>query len=368
MKIEKNTSLILTANDVETIIRHYGLDELMDVLIARLVSAITSYNHKKIIIPVRSGFHYNKPQNGLLEWMPLLNTEDKVMMKIVGYHPRNPDDQNLPTILSNISAYDTSTGHLIGIVDGVLLTALRTGAASAVASTYMAHPESSTLGIIGCGAQAVTQLHALSRSFDFKSILIYDVSPDALLSFKERTSVLRLNSEIVNADIDEVVNAADILVTATTIEVGAGPLFRNIETKPHLHINAVGSDFPGKIELPLELLKKSFVCSDFPEQALLEGECQQLKPEYIGPGWVEVIQRFKDFEELRSVRTVFDSTGWPLEDLVVMELFLEYGLELGLGKEVTIEHLSEDVKNPYHFLSKSGKPVLMNQNNMDQGN
>ena len=355
MNGDTNTSLILRSPDVEKIIKQFGLNELMDELILRLERAIKSYDHQKIIIPVRSGFCYDDPKSGLIEWMPLMNTGDKVMIKVVGYHPTNPVIDNLPTILSTISVYDTASGHLIGLADGVLLTALRTGAASALASKYMAHPDSSTIGLIGCGAQAVTQLHAISRLFKPSKILIYDVSQEAMLSFKDRVEVLNIDAEIIPMKVDQMVEMVDILVTATTVEVGEAPLFQQVETKPHVHVNAVGSDFPGKFELPLQLLKQSFVCPDFPEQAYLEGECQQLEKKDVGPGWVEVIKNYDKYHHLQSARTVFDSTGWPLEDLVVLELFIEYGQELGLGEKVSIEHLSEDVKNPYHFLTESKK-------------
>ena len=351
--MDKNnrTSLVLRSSDVEIIIKRFGLNELMDELIVRLDQAIKSYNHEKVIIPVRSGFCYDKPQNGLIEWMPLMNSGDKVMIKVVGYHPANPIVENLPTIISTIYAYDTSTGHLIGTVDGVLLTALRTGAASALASKYMASPLSSTLGLLGCGAQAIAQLHAISRIIKFDKVLMYDSSEQAMLSFEERAAVLGLDLTLVPAQVEEVVQMSDILVTATTVEVGDGPLFKNLDTKPHLHVNAVGSDFPGKYELPKELLEQSYVCPDFPEQAVLEGECQQLGASSIGSGWVDVIQNIEDYSHLKSSRTVFDSTGWPLEDFVALELFLEYGEELGLGERVSIEHISEDVKNPYQFLN-----------------
>ena len=350
MSKNNKTSLVLGARDVEIIIKQFGLNELMDELISRLDQEIKSYNHEKVIIPVRSGFCYDQPQNGLIEWMPLMNSGDKVMIKIVGYHPDNPIIENLPTIISTIYAYDTSTGHLIGTVDGVLLTALRTGAASALASKYMASPHSSTLGLLGCGAQAITQLHAISRIFKLEEVLFYDSSEQAMLSFEERARVLGLSMNFVPSTVDQVVRRSDILVTATTIEVGEGPLFKGVETQSHLHVNAVGSDFPGKFELPQELLKTSYVCPDFPEQAILEGECQQLEAADIGSGWVDVIQNFENYTHLKTNRTVFDSTGWPLEDFVALELFLEYGEELGLGENIAIEHLSEDVKNPYQFL------------------
>lgn len=116
---------------------------------------------------------------------------EKFFIKVVGYHPSNPSKFNLPTIISTISEYDTNSGHLCAVIDGVLATAIRTGAASAVASKLMAHPESSTLGLIGCGTQAVTQLQALSLCFKIERVLIYDIDPNALSSFEKRCSALK---------------------------------------------------------------------------------------------------------------------------------------------------------------------------------
>ena len=272
------------------------------------------------------------------------------MIKVVGYHPGNPDKYNLPTILSTLSAYDTATGHLLGLMDGVLLTALRTGAASAIASVLLADPASKILGLIGCGAQSVTQLHALSRNFDFEKVLIYDTDQTAMSSFQDRCLALDLELEIAYSTIEEIVTTSDILCTATSVEVGKGPLFSDMETKPSLHINAVGADFPGKVELPLGLLEKSFISPDFREQAVIEGECQQLDREKIGPDLVEVAQNHQQYIHVQKQLSVFDSTGWALEDQVVMELFLEYASSLGLGKEIEIEFMPEDAKNPYHFI------------------
>jgi L-lysine cyclodeaminase len=340
-------------NDMGHIVHHVGLNELMDVLISRLTAAVQAFDPEQTSIPVRSGFHYEQPHTGLVEWMPLLNRGDQVMIKVVGYHPANPQAYGLPTIVSTISTYDTTTGHLSGLMDGVLLTALRTGATSALASKFLAHPESAALGLIGCGAQAVTQLHALSRIFRLEKVLIHDTDPRALLSFADRCAALDLAVDFIPAPIQDILVDSDILCTATSVAVGAGPLFSHLDTNPRLHINAVGSDFPGKVELPRDLLEMSLVCPDFRAQAVVEGECQQLKPENIGPDIIEVVQNPEKYAYAQHQRSVFDSTGWALEDLVAMELFLEYATELGLGQEIEIEKMQEDAKNPYHFLREA---------------
>ena len=353
MSANKNKTLVLTSSDIQEILRHFGVDWTMITLVERLEIAINNYNPQKSIIPIRSGFHYQKPEPGLIEWMPLYNQDDqggKVLIKVVGYHPSNPSKLDLPTIVSTISEYDTNSGHLSALIDGVLATAIRTGAASAVASKLMAKPTSSILGLIGCGTQSITQLHAIALLFKIERVLFYDINPNTSSSFEKRCSALNLDIEFVSTDIEEIVKSSDILCTATSIDIGGGPLFSNIETKPHLHINAVGSDFPGKVEIPLELLQKCFVCPDFIEQAIVEGECQQLQKKDIGAGLVEVVQNPGQYAYLQNERTVFDSTGWALEDKVVMDLFLDCASQLGLGQELEIEHRPIDTKNPYDFL------------------
>ena len=144
----------------------------MDELIDRLDKAFRSFDPQRTKVPVRSGFNYSLPRSGLLEWMPLLQSGEHVLMKMVGYHPHNPDLSGLPTILSDFSLYNATTGRLEAVVDGTLLTAFRTGAASAVASRFLGSPDSRVVGLIGCGAQAVTQLHAMTRVFDIQTIVV----------------------------------------------------------------------------------------------------------------------------------------------------------------------------------------------------
>ena len=353
MRANTTKTLVLSSLNIQEILRHFGVDWIMMTLVERLRVAINNYNPQKLSIPVRSGFQYEKPKPGLIEWMPLYSQDDqegKVSIKVVGYHPSNPAKFNLPTILSTISEYDTNSGHLCALIDGVLATAIRTGAASALASKMMAKPTSSVLGLIGCGTQAITQLHAISLCFKIERVLFYDIDPKASSSFEKRCSALNLDIDFISTTIEEIVKSSDILCTATSINIGAGPLFSNIETKPHLHINAVGSDFPGKVEIPLDLLQKSFICPDFIEQAIVEGECQQLERKDIGGGLIEVVQNWDKYAYLQNERTVFDSTGWALEDKIVMDLFLDCASELGLGQELDIEHRPGDTKNPYDFL------------------
>lgn len=348
----KHSTLILSPADIEQMVFHFGLDTLMDQLIARMTAAFQEFDDTQTQVPARSGFHYEQPENGLIEWMPVMETGRQVVVKMVGYHPNNPQKFKLPTIVSTVAAYDTATGNLKALMDGVFLTAFRTGAASAVASKLLANPDSKVLGLIGCGAQSITQLHAISRIFDLSQVLYYDITSSAMESFPGRCLDLAQNLSLVASDTRSIVQQADIICTATSIDIGAGPLFSGIATQAHVHINAVGSDFPGKVELPLDLLKNGFVCPDFPAQAIREGECQQLQPEEIAPDIIAVAKDPGRYTWVQSSRSVFDSTGIALEDLVCMELFMECAEQLNLGTRVKIENLDQDAKNPYDFLRK----------------
>ena len=344
---------VLSVEEIRQIVVHVGLDALMDEMIARLTAAFEQFDPAETMVPVRTGFSYQQPHVGLVEWMPLFQKSHQIVVKAVGYHPQNPGLYDLPTVISTISAYDPVSGHLSALMDGTFLTALRTGAASAIASRCLAKSDSRVLGLIGAGAQAITQLHALSRCFDLEKVLVFDSDPAVGRSFAERIACLQLGSlDIRQADVTDIIAAADILCTATSVEVGRGPVFADQVRQPWLHINAVGADFPGKFEIPLSLLERSFVCPDFREQALQEGECQRLKnPEKIGPELFEVVQQTTQYLPYQQQLTLFDSTGFALEDQIAMNMLLDYATELQVGTWVSLESASVEVRNPYSFVT-----------------
>jgi ornithine cyclodeaminase/alanine dehydrogenase-like protein (mu-crystallin family) len=350
-------TLILGADEIRGIALRVGIDALMDEAIERLTRALETFDGATTTVPARRGFVYDRPAPGLLEWMPCMEHGRGATIKIVGYHPGNARADRLPTIVSTVSAYDTGTGHLRCLMDGTFLTALRTGAASAVASRILASARSRTLGLVGAGAQAVTQLHALARVFDLDRVLVYDIDVGAQASFASRAGHLAGGARVEPAPLRRIIETSDLICTATSVGVGDGPVFAGWEPRPWAHFNAVGSDFPGKVELPVEVLRHCFVCPDSREQAVREGECQQLEESAIGPQLYELVQRRSEFLPLREVLTVFDSTGWALEDRVAMELLMDHAEEIGVGRVVGIETTSGDVLNPYDFLTSD--PLLM---------
>ena len=343
-------SLVLKSDDVRALVSDAGLDYLLDRTIDRLRFGLRQARGGGFEAPKRAGFHYRQPAVGLLEWMPGKDAESTTV-KVVGYHPHNPSS-SLPTILSVVAAFDTSTGALTALADGTFLTALRTGAASAIATDVLAREDCRTLGLIGCGAQAVAQLHALARVRPIDSVLIFDVDKRVEASFEQRIEPLGLQVRVGRPPLEQVVENSDILCTCTSVAPGEGPVFESGPRRPWLHVNAVGSDFPGKVETPSVLLERAFICADFPEQCLLEGECQQVKPSAIAVDLAELSSEPSQFHCRREELTVFDSTGWSLEDHFALDVLVTEAKRRGLGTEMEIDSSSAaDPHNPYAFLS-----------------
>ena len=337
-------TLFLHNDDLHKIVSTIGVNTVMRNCIKGLLDAYLYYDSTKIVMKKRDGFMYNKPHSGVLEWMPIMTDENIALIKIVGYNPQNPVVKKLPTILSQINLVDTTTGHTLALMDGRLMTAIRTGAASAVASKLMANPDSEILGIVGCGCQAVTQFHALSQEFNFKKIYLYDIDVDSAVSLSKYLERFDVVNEIVA--LEKLVEESDIICTVTSAEANFTPVIKSLCTKQHTHINAVGSDLPKKIEIPRELLMKSYVCPDYLEQAIAEGECQQLRPHEIGLDIISLSKSTQNFDNLKQTITVYDSTGIPLQDLVIAQQFIDYAKQLKMNN-VLEKNIYSDQKNPY---------------------
>lgn len=345
-------TLVIGHEDFAAINDIYGWDKVMDLMIDRLAKAFANAGTDTSNTPNRDGFRRCDAASGALEWMPHHELGRAVTIKTVAYTPDNPGSLGLPTVIGTVARFDDITGHLVAISDGVLLTAIRTGAASAVASRLLAIPGSRVLGLIGAGAQAVTQLHALSRAFPLERVLVHDIDPHHAASFVHRAAFTGLPVELV--DVSKIEAAADIICTATTVPVGGGPVLAGTSLRPHVHINAVGADLPGKVELPSHVLKKALVCPDHIGQARLEGECQQLSGHEIGPDLPAICADPELADQHRWRTTVYDSTGFALEDHVALDLILSLALEAGLGHRIELECISRDALDPYEAVRSIG--------------
>ncbi len=101
-------------------------------------------------------------------------------------------------MIATSSMWDTETGHLVALADATLLTALRTGAASGIATDLLARSGPITVGLVGLGAQSVTQLHAISRVRSVVKVIALDTDPEVAETFTRRTAFLGLDVDVVD--------------------------------------------------------------------------------------------------------------------------------------------------------------------------
>lgn len=353
MKNHRPVPRLLETKDVQKIVARVGANRLMAEVIDELESKLLTASFE--MVP-RRGF---STESGLLEWMPSMDNGQKVGLKMVSYHPCNADQHSLPTILATVGIYDAASGQIEFLMDGTLLTALRTGALSAIASRNLAHPKASTLGLVGCGCQAVTQLQALAEIRPWTSVLTYDIDKAQEKRFAQRVVELGISpAPVTSAPLERLVAEADVICVATSVAPGQGPVIESgWNHKPWLHINAVGSDYPGKIEISKELLMGAFVCPDQLSQAIEEGECQQLEAGQIGPELEELLK--SPVAGLGEKLTVFDSTGPGIADLWTASYFRDKAERFGLGLEVDMVPNYLAPKDPYAFLDSAVESAVV---------
>ncbi len=238
-------------------------------------------------------------------------------MKWVNAHPGNTST-NLPSVMAVIVLNDPDSGYPLAIMEGARITAYRTGATAAIASRYLAPPGSTTLGIIGAGYQAYTQIIAHTCIFDLAAIHVFDTSPSAVEHL-----IARMPGYPIRSCTAQEAAAADILCTLTP---SRGPVVEREWIKNGTHINAVGADAAGKQELDPAILKDAKVVVDDIRQAGASGEINvpistgrySLEEVYAGLGEI-ICGNIPGRMETDGI-TVFDSTGVAIEDMAVAKL------------------------------------------------
>jgi alanine dehydrogenase len=247
-------------------------------------------------------------------------------MKWVNAHPQNPS-RNLPSVMATIIYNDPETGYPLAIMDATEITAYRTGAAAAIASKYLARQDSHTIGIIGAGCQAYTQILAHAELFSPIAINVFDISKVAV----DRLISSCPGFSIRNCSIQEAA-ASDIVCTLTP---SRNPIIKKEWIIAGTHVNAVGADATGKEELDSSILKDAIVIVDDLEQASAGGEINVP----IQKGIYTIREVYGTLAELvtgkkkgrtdNKVITVFDSTGIAIEDIAVAKFLFEKAQQMG---------------------------------------
>ncbi|MCZ7543757.1 MAG: ornithine cyclodeaminase family protein [Anaerolineae bacterium] len=264
--------------------------------------------------------------------------ERYTVVKIVSVCPDNPA-RDLPAINGVVFVIDAQTGAPLALMDGAFLTALRTGAASGLATDLLARPNAAVLGVIGAGVQARTQIAAMLAVRPVQQVRIYSLmgAPELAEELRQRHPHLEVR---VAGSSDEAVRGASIIVTATT---SREPVVFAEDLAQGVHINGVGSFTPEMQEVAADVVRRARVFVDAREGALAEAG------DLIIPLRQGLI-RAEDITEIGQVAagekpgrtspdevTFFKSVGNAVQDAVVASLVYQVAEARGMGQEVDLD-------------------------------
>ena len=242
-------------------------------------------------------------------------------VKIGSFWAGNPA-RGLPRHNSTIVLLDPQTGRLGAVIEAGKVNAYRTAAADAVAADLLARKQAKVLAIFGAGNQAGFEVRALARIRPIETVLVVARPSPRRDAFVERVNDWGLKARAVSAE--EAVRTADIVVTATP---SREPLFDAAWVGPGTHIVSMGSDAPGKRELPSELFPRARLFCDLLSQSLEIGEFQHVR-DAIDAGVLavtpigDVIEKRAPGRRFDNEITVFDSSGISLQDLYMADALL----------------------------------------------
>jgi ornithine cyclodeaminase/alanine dehydrogenase-like protein (mu-crystallin family) len=283
----------------------------MEDLLPAMERALADLSTGKAVQPVRLVVPVAE-HGGFFAAMPAY--DGALGAKLVTFYPGN---RGIPTHHAQILLFKPETGEPLAVIDGRLITEMRTAAASAVATRLLARREASVLAILGSGVQAGSHLEALRLVRDFREVRVW--SPRKAGDFARRFGVQASGSA------QEAVRGADVIVVATA---ATQPVLLGAWLSPGTHVNAVGATRPDWRELDDSLLRSARVYVDSREAALRESG------DVIAAGGVfaeigQVLTGAKPGRGSSEETTLFKSVGMAVEDIVAADLVYRKATQSG---------------------------------------
>ena len=326
----KVRTLILTAKQVEKLL---DMKEVIDAV----EGAFRFKGLGKVQMPPKVYLDFPKYTGDLRTMPSYVEDLDTAAVKIVNVHANNFKEHGMRTVMATLLLVDPRTGAPLAFMDATHITGLRTGAASAVASKYLARKRPKVVGMVGAGNQARTQLQALITQYGhFESVRVCDMFSEKAWEMA-RDFGKRYEDELPDVKAvpspKECVQGADIVVTATP---SRKPLVMDDWVSKGTHFNCIGADAPGKQELDPMILKRSRLVIDDWEQASHSGEINVplhagiLSRKEIHAEIGEIVAGLRPGRQSDDEITVFCSTGLAVQDCVTAKLVYD----AAIGKKV----------------------------------
>ncbi len=322
-----NELLYLSQNDVSAV----GLT--MSEIIDALETAFHEKGEGRTEMPPKPGIHPGGGDNFIHAMPAYIPALKSAGIKWVSGFPENAA-RGLPYITGLLILNDSETGLPVSVMDCVWITAMRTGAATALSARRLARADSTVVGVLGCGVQGRTNVEALNVLFPLKRVMAYDVEPEALRRYANEIET-RLDLEVIPAKTpQEAVTGCDLIVTA-------GPILK----KPHATIKAGWMDegaFASLVDFdsywhPDAMREAAKFCTDDTAQFLHYKEVGYFKDTpALHADLGELVVGQKPGRETPVERTMTANLGLALDDMAVAPLLYRRASEKGIGTRLPL--------------------------------
>ena len=287
---------------------------------------------------------------GVIELMPTSDGET-YGFKYVNGHPSNTA-RGLQTVTAFGLLADVATGYPVLLSEMTILTALRTAATSAMAAKHLMPKGSTTMALIGNGAQAEFQALAFNAICGLTEVRLYDI--DAAATAKCARNLAGRGLTVVSCTTAEsAILGAQVITTVTADKQYATILTDNM-VGAGVHINGVGGDCPGKTELHRDILLRSAIFVEYPPQTRIEGEIQQLAPDHPVTELWRVIDGLEPGRTDPDQITLFDSVGFAIEDFAALRYVRSRLAETGFFVNLDMIADPDDPRDLFGMLLRSG--------------
>jgi ornithine cyclodeaminase len=282
------------------------------------------------------------PYEGVSLFMPAYvqgGSGESLAVKVVSVFPHNPE-RGLPLIHAAVLVMEAATGRPVALLEGSVLTAIRTGAASGAATDLLARANTSVAALFGAGVQGRTQLEAVCTVRAIRTAWIYDSNPLRAETFAaEMAGQGSIPTDLrIARTPQQAIQEADIICTATT---STSPVFDDADVQSGVHINGVGSYTVEMQEVPAETVQRALVVVDSRSASQAEsGDLVKpmrsglITPEHIHAELGEIVLGHKPGRGSSDQVTFFKSVGIAVQDAAAAQLALRNAEEMGLGQRV----------------------------------
>ena len=320
------TLLYLSREDVEAV------DLPMADIVAALEEMFREKGQGNVEMPPKPGIH-TRPDAFIHAMPAYIPSLEAAGMKWVSGYPGN-QARGLPYITGLLVLNDPLTGIPLAVMDATWITAMRTGAATALAARYLARPDSSTVAVLGCGVQGRSNAHALATLFELKKVRAFDPHPERVGQYA-RDIQDQLGIEVEPAaDPRTALQGADLVVTA-------GPILKNPDP-------AIAADWlePGGFAIAVDFdsywqgaaLEQAdkIATDDLAQMEYYRGEGYfgQTPPAYADMG--ELAAGLKPGREREDERIIAMNLGIALEDMATGIRVYRAAVEAGIGTRLPL--------------------------------